>query len=157
MLEKIKGLIKRHIVLFILCVIALIAIIVMLIFFLKMSINTSSKYGDRLDGIEKVELSKKDLSEIKDKILETEEVSSAKVRVQGKIVYIEFQAKSDVSTDAVKSISDEVLEKFSEDELKFYDFSFIVKWISETDDGEKTTAIEGYKHHNKTIISWTKG
>ena len=44
-----------------------------------------------------------------------------------------------------------------EDELKFYDFSFIVKWVNETDDGEKTTAIEGYKHHNKTVISWTKG
>ena len=150
--------INKHKGLSIVCGLALILFIIVFIILISLFITTGKgTYGDRLDGIEDVKLSDSFLNEVKTSLEENDNIESANVRLQGKIVYIEFQDKSDVSTDEVKSISDEVLEKFSEDELKFYDFSFIVKWISETDDGEKTTAIEGYKHHNKTIISWTKG
>ena len=139
-------------------IIALILFIIVFIILISLFITTGKgTYGDRLDGIEDVKLSDSFLNEVKTSLEENDNIESANVRLQGKIVYIEFQAKSGVSTDAVKSISDVILERFSEDELKFYDFSFIVKWVNETDDGEKTTAIEGYKHHNKTVISWTKG
>ena len=153
MLEKIKGLIKRHIVLFILCVIALIAIIVMLIFFLKMSINNSSKYGDRLDGIEKVELSKKDLSEIKDKILETKEVSSAKVRVQGKIVYIDISYKEGTDLAKAKEIASGAIVNFEDDEKVFYDFEFVINEDSEKDDA---WASVGAKNSSDSEIIWTR-
>lgn len=149
--------INKHKGLSIVCGLALILFIIVFIIFISLFITTGKgAYGDRLDGIEEVKLSDSFLNEVKTSLEENDNIESANVRLQGKIVYIEFRAKSDVSTSAVKSISDEILEKFSEDELKFYDFSFIVKWINETDDGEKTTAIEGYKHHNKTVISWTK-
>lgn len=150
--------INKHKGLSIVCGLALILFIIVFIILISLFVTTGKgTYGDRLDGIEGVKLSDSFLNEVKTSLEENDNIESANVRLQGKIVYIEFQAKSGVNTDAVKSISDEVLEKFSEDELKFYDFSFIVKWVNETDDGEKTTAIEGYKHHNKTVISWTKG
>lgn len=150
--------INKHKGLSIVCGLALILFIIVFIILISLFITTGKgTYGDRLDGIEDVKLSDSFLNEVKTSLEENDNIESANVRLQGKIVYIEFQTKSGVNTDAVKSISDEVLEKFSEDELKFYDFSFIVKWVNETDDGEKTTAIEGYKHHNKTVISWTKG
>lgn len=153
MLEKIKGLIKRHIVLFILCVIALIAIIVMLIFFLKMSINTSSRYGDRLDGIEKVELSKNDLSEIKKKIEENEEVSSAKVRVQGKIVYIDISYKEGTDLAKAKEIASVAMDNFEDDEKAFYDFEFV---INEDADKDDAWASIGAKNSSDAEISWTR-
>ncbi len=56
-MKKIGNLIKRHKILFSFCSIVLIAIIIMSIIFLKMTINTKGKYGDRLEGIEKVEIS----------------------------------------------------------------------------------------------------
>ena len=150
--------INKHKGLSIVCGLALILFIIVFIILISLFITTGKgTYGDRLDGIEDVKLSDSILNEVKTSLEENDNIESANVRLQGKIVYIEFQAKSGVSTDAVKSISDVILERFSEDELKFYDFSFIVKWVNETDDGEKTTAIEGYKHHNKTVISWTKG
>lgn len=150
--------INKHKGLSIVCGLALILFIIVFIILISLFITTGKgTYGDRLDGIEDVKLSDSFLNEVKTSLEENDNIESANVRLQGKIVYIEFQTKSGVNTDAVKSISDEVLEKFSEDELKFYDFSFIVKWVNETDDGEKNTAIEGYKHHNKTVISWTKG
>ena len=150
--------INKHKGLSIVCGLALILFIIVFIILISLFITTGKgTYGDRLDGIEDVKLSDSFLNEVKTSLEENDNIESANVRLQGKIVYIEFQAKSGVSTDAVKSISDVILERFSEDELKFYDFSFIVKWVNETDDGEKTTAIEGYKHHNKTVISWTKG
>ena len=150
--------INKHKGLSIVCGLGLILFIIVFIILISLFVTTGKgTYGDRLDGIEDVKLSDSFLNEVKTSLEENDNIESANVRLQGKIVYIEFQAKSSVSTSAVKSISDEILEKFSEDELKFYDFSFIVKWVNETDDGEKTTAIEGYKHHNKTVISWTKG
>ena len=149
--------INKHKGLSIVCGLALILFIIVFIILISLFITTGKgTYGDRLDGIEDVKLSDSFLNEVKTSLEENDNIESANVRLQGKIVYIEFQAKSGVSTDAVKSISDVILERFSEDELKFYDFSFIVKWVNETDDGEKTTAIEGYKHRNKTVISWTK-
>ena len=47
------------------------------------------------------------------------------------------------------------LEKFSEEELSFYDFSYIVKWTNIVEEEEVITAIEGTKHHAKESITWS--
>lgn len=150
--------INKHKGLSIVCGLALILFIIVLIILISLFVTTGKgTYGDRLDGIEDVKLSDSFLDEIKTSLEENDNIESANVRLQGKIVYIEFQAKNGVNSDAVKSICDVTLERFSEDELKFYDFNFIVKWVNKTDNGDELTAIAGYKHHNKTVISWTKG
>ena len=40
---------------------------------------------------------------------------------------------------------------YSEDELKFYDFSFFLKWKGEEGD----TVVTGNKHHSLDSITWT--
>ena len=81
-MRKILNLIKRHIILFILCLLAFIVLIIMLVAFLQMSINTSGKYGNRLDGIEEVSISKSELKDIENKLEEKDEVVKASVRIQ---------------------------------------------------------------------------
>lgn len=134
---------------------ALILFVIVFIILISLFITTGKgTYGDRLDGIEVVNLSKSFLEEVKSSLTDNENVENATVRLQGKIVYIDFEVKSEVSKEAAKSISEETLEKFNEDELSFYDFNFIIKWTkSETE--EEISVIQGYKHHNKTIISWS--
>jgi len=151
MIKKILGLIKRHIVLFILSVIAFIALIIMIVAFLKMTINNSGKYGDRLDGIDKVKISKSTLSDISDKIKENTEVEKSNVRVQGKIVYIDITFNGETSLDRAKEIATVVLDEFDDDEKGFYDIEFILEQNAEEgwrSAGSKTPSSEG--------ISWIK-
>lgn len=147
--------VNKHKGLSIVCGLALILFVIILIILISLFITTGKgTYGDRLDGIEEVKLSNSFLDEVKSSLTDNDNIEDATVRLQGKIVYIDFEVKSDVSKDAAKSISDEVLTNFTEDELSFYDFNFIIKWALEEDE-EEMSVIQGYKHHNKQIISWT--
>jgi len=155
MFKKIWELIKRHKILFVFCFIAFVVFIVMLVIFLKMTINTSSKYGTRLDGIEEVEISKSTFKEVKSMLEEKEEVSSAKVRLQGKIIYVDIIFNDTVKLDKGKEIAGSVLEKFSEEELNFYDFSFIINQVSDKEDAE-TWSSAGARKAMAEKISWTR-
>lgn len=154
-MKKIGNLIKRHKILFSFCSIVLIAIIIMSIIFLKMTINTKGKYGDRLEGIEKVEISKDTLTDISSQLEEKEEVNKAKLRNQGKIIYIDISFTKNTTLDKGKEIASSVINKFSTKELEFYDLSFIINQISENEEDE-VWATAGAKNSNEKEISWTR-
>ena len=136
--------------------------IIMLVIFISLFFGSGeSKYGKRLEGIEDVELSKYFLQEVEDKLKEDESVVEANVRLQGKIVYILFEVNDDISRDTAKLMASNTLENFSEEELAFYDFSYIIKWTTnvENEEGEteeKIEAIEGTKHPLKDAITRSK-
>jgi len=152
-MKKILGLIKRHILLFILCFLAFVVLVIMLVAFLKMTINTSGRYGNRLDGIDKVEVSKKDLKKITDSLKEKDEVVKASARVQGKIIYLDIYFTEKTSLDSAKSICSDLLKEFNEDESSFYDFSFVITQDSESED--KWSSI-GSKNMASDSISWNR-
>jgi len=155
MLKKIGGLIKRHIILFIFCLLTFIVFAVMLVVFLKMTINTSGRYGNRLEGIEEVEISTGDLAEISSGLEEKDEVSSAKLRIQGKIIYVDISFIDSTKLEKGKEIAESVLSEFDEEELEFYDFSFMIKQVSE-DEEKETWASAGAKNTKDSKISWTR-
>ena len=151
-MRKILNLIKRHIILFILCLLAFIVLIIMLVAFLQMSINTSGKYGNRLDGIEEVSISKSELKDIENKLEEKDEVVKASVRIQGRIIYFDIYFGKDVSLENAKKICNEMINSFEEDEQKYYDISFIITQDSEEDKWNAS----GSKNSESDAISWTK-
>lgn len=126
--------------------------LILLIIFLQMLLGGSSdKYGNRLDGIDKVKISNETFEGVKNEVSDTGLVEDISTRIQGKIVYTTITLKSDTSKDKAKEIASNTLDNYSEDELKFYDFSFFLKWNSE--DGE--IVITGNKHHSLDSITWT--
>ncbi len=151
----IKDLIKRHKVLFILCLFALIAVIVMLFAFLKMTVNTSGRYGDRLDGIEEVSISDDTLTDISSSLEEKEEVSEAVVRVQGKIIYVDITFTASTTLVKGKEIAASVVNEFSDDEQDFYDFSFIIHQENDEEEAD-TWASAGAKNAKDAEVSWTR-
>lgn len=155
MLKKIGGLLKRHIILFIFCLLTFIVFVVMLVIFLKMTINTSGRYGNRLEGIEDVEISTDTLADISLGLEEKDEVSKAKLRIQGKIIYINISFVESVKLEKGKEIAEGVLSEFDEDELEFYDFSFVIEQISE-DDEEETWVGVGSKNTIDSKVSWAR-
>ena len=109
-------------------------------------------YGDRLDGIEEVELSNSKLTKIESNLKSDGAVKEADVSVAGKIVEVIITVQDDTSVDTAKALNTKVLDSLSNKEKKFYDIQIFVKKDSEASD----FPIIGYKHHAKDTFSWTK-
>lgn len=151
-MEKIKKWINKNKGLAILLLLTIIFVIILLIIFIELLIGGSSnKYGNRLDGIDKVKISNETYESVKKEVEDTELVEKVETRLQGKIVYTTIELKDGITVEKAKEIAVNTLDNYSEDELKYYDFSFFLKWKGE----EKDTVITGNKHHNLDTITWT--
>ena len=114
------------------------------------STETEAIYGSRLEGIDKVKITKEKKQQVIDNLKEgTEKVS---VRVAGKIVYISIVVNGDTSLDAAKELGNKALESFSDEEKSFYDFQIIIQKNNDS----KQFPIIGYKQHKRQAITWTK-
>lgn len=150
-MKKFLNFLKKHIFLTIVGLFVLIGMIVIFVVMFNFFITGNNKYGDRLSGIEKVEITTKDLKEINSKINELESVESATARLQGKIIYITIEYKDGVSIDTAKSVANSTLEFFDDDELDFYDIGYFL-----TSKGESGFNITGNKKAKKDSISFIK-
>lgn len=150
------DLIKRHKLLSIICFLAFIIVVIMMYLFFSVFIGANGKYGDRLEGIEEVELTKKDLTSVEEALEENAEVTSSSVRVQGKIVYIHIECTRETSLDRAKELAVIALEKFDEDEKKFYDFGFSLTQIEQEGTEDIGFVVTGTKNANLDSISWIK-
>ena len=150
--EKIKKWVNRNKGFAIIVGLSIILFLILFIIFLQMLLGGSSnKYGNRLYGIEDVKISNDTFEAVKKELTDTELVLEVSTRIQGKIVYTTIVLKDDTSKDKAKEIASATLDNYSEDELKFYDFSFFLRWKGE----EADTVVTGNKHHNLDSITWT--
>lgn len=151
LLDGLKDLISRHKILSIICILAFIIVIMMIYIFCSIFVGGSDKYGNRLEGIKEVEISKSKLSELKGKIEDNGEVDSAKVRIEGKIIYIDIKFTNETSKDKAKELANKVLDEFDKDEKNFYDFEFILTQ-NDTEKGFKLTGTKGPKTKEISFI-----
>ena len=129
--EKIKKWVNRNKGFAIIVGLSIILFLILFIIFLQMLLGGSSnKYGNRLDGIEDVKISNDTFEGVKKELTDTELVLEVSTRIQGKIVYTTIVLKDDTSKDKAKEIASATLDNYSEDELKFYDFSFFLNSFS---------------------------
>lgn len=150
--KKIKSWANKNKGFAIIIALGFILFLILLIIFFQMLIGGSSdKYGNRLDGIDKVKISEKTYDGVKKEVEETGLTEEVETRLQGRIVYTTITLKSDTSVDKAKEIASNTLDNYTSSELEYYDFSFFLKWKGE----EKDTVITGNKHHNLDTITWT--
>lgn len=153
MLSKIKNWIKKNKGFTVIIALALVFIIILGVIFIRLlSGNSSNKYGNRLDGIEEVKITKKVYDGVEEEVMATEVVEKVTTRLQGKIVYTTIVLKSDTGVDKAKEIASNTLDNYSEEQLKYYDYSFFLKW--EKEDG--IVVITGNKHTNMDSITWVR-
>ena len=152
-MEKLKKWINKNKGFAIICALAFILFIIMVVIFVRLLVGGSSnKYGNRLDGIDKVKISNEVYESLKEEVKDVEGVNDVSVRLQGKIVYTTIELSDSISADKAKEIAKNTLDNYTEDELKYYDFSFFLKWKGE----ESDKVITGNKHHNLEDITWIK-
>ena len=137
------------------CIIILIFIIISIIGYKAINVfipnSKSAIYGDRLDG--KVEVKKEVYEAVKTKISEQEFVKKVVVRESGRVINVEATVIDSTSIDAAKSLSNLILEHFSESQIGYYDFQLFVGKESKE---ENNFPIIAYKHHNSSSFSWSK-
>lgn len=151
-MDKIKDWIKKNKGLSVILLLAVVFLIVIIVIFVELLVGGShNKYGNRLDGINKVKISEKTYDGVKQEIEETGLTEEVETRLQGRIVYTTITLKSDTSVDKAKEIASNTLDNYTSSELEYYDFSFFLKWKGK----ESDTVITGNKHHSLDTITWT--
>lgn len=139
---------KRIIILFTLLIILIVCMFLLKGIFFP---GGGSNYGNRLEGIEKINFDKKEQEKITKFIGDDEKVISVKMNIHGKIINVLYDVKKDVSEDDSKSIAVSSLEKFSDKVKNFYDIQFIITKTEEEGEKVETTDSEG-----KTITNTIK-
>lgn len=149
-----KKYLKENRTLFILMIIAIVCIVISIVLLFKYFYfgNGGTKYGDRLDGIENVQISNDKQNEIARELEKNDLVEQAKVTITGKrldirMIFTEKATLVDAQGVALKS-----LDNFSDEEKAFYDFEFTLKQLAT----EKTEGflIMGAKNVNGSNLVW---
>ena len=116
--------------------------------------NTSAPlYGNRLDGIRKVEIKKGRLKSMGEDLAKEEKISEAKVELEGKIIMVNVVVENDTSIDEAKKEATTITKHLEKDELKFYDIEI---FVSKEDEKQNNFPIIGHKKADKDDFSWTK-
>ena len=113
---------------------------------------SSSPYGDRLKDEKKYKISDDLKTEVKSTLESDESIKKASVRVSVRTIYISMEFNTGVSLEEAKGKAVTALEKFSEDELGYYDVEFIL--TEESADNSEGFTIMGAKNVNGSNIVW---
>lgn len=154
MFKKLKSFYKNNRVYSILMIISVICIVAILVGVVLYFLGQTSKdkYGNRLEGIESVQIKDDKITDIEKKITENELVKSTEVVIKGKLIYVSITLNSGTHADS-ESIAQSSLELFSEEERAFYDIQYIVD--NEDDSIEENFPVMGYIKAGNSVIKWT--
>ena len=135
--------------------IAIFLVIIILLVQIKNIFFTNGEnaiYGDRLNGIEKVEITKSNQDKIQSNLEKESSVKKVSVRVSGKTLEIIITVNDDTSIEDAKNLAQKSIQPCKEEQKKFYDVQVFVKKESDASD----FPIIGYKQHSKDNFTFTK-
>ena len=154
MFKKMKSFYKNnrvYSILMLISIICIIAIIVGVILYFLGQTN-KDKYGNRLDGIEKVEFNTTTVSSIEDNFFSNELVDTVEINVKGKLIYVNIILKNGTHAES-ESMVQSSLELFSEEVKGFYDIQFIVG--NKDKESKENFPIMGYLKAGNSAVKWT--
>ena len=143
--------IKKHKVLLIVTAICLI-LLVLMFFGIKNAFFANagnSKYGNRLEGIEKYPI--ENIDEIKKMLLDTEFVNDVKYTLEGRRMDFIIDVNDDVDLITSRSLADKIAEKLSDEIKAFYDIEVFL--TSKNEESELYPTI-GHKHKTSAAFQW---
>ncbi len=99
-------------------------------------------YGNRLDGIEEVEITDEQQDEIVKAVEEKSYVNSASVHISGKIVNVIVEVKEGTKTASSRALNTTVTKVLEDDQISFYDIQL---FVTNENENAKGYPIIGYK------------
>lgn len=150
-MKKLKKIWQENSILFVLLFILIACIIAISIVVVTYFVgDSSSKYGDRLDGIEDYPFDEDTQNEIISQIEENEIVEDVTMRVSGKSIYITITFVPETTLVEGQSVALSSLDYFSEETLSFYDLEYMIE-------AEATEETEGFQLIGAKNVSGTGG
>ena len=150
-MKKLKKIWQENSVLFVLLFILIACLIAISVVVVKYFVgDSSSKYGDRLEGIEDYPFDEDMQNEIISKIKENEIVEDVTMRVSGKSIYVMITFVPETTLVEGQSIALSSLDYFSEETLSFYDLEYMIE-------AEATEETEGFQLIGAKNVSGTGG
>ena len=113
---------------------------------------SSSKYGNRLEGIENYKLSDTLEDDIRSLYTKESSVSTVSVLVEGKIIYITIDFKESIKSDKAKTLAVKSLDKIGKENQTFYEIQFILTYSGKEEN--KNFPIFGSKNANSLKVVW---
>lgn len=150
---------KNNKVLLVLALILIIcfALILLALFKYFYSGRNASKYGDRLENSQSYKLSDNLENEIKS-LYKDDEINEVEIKVSGKIVYLTLNLSAVKKLEDSKSLALKALEKFSAEEMNYYDIQFIITCDSVSSSNEVNLyPTMGYKNSSSSVVVWIEG
>lgn len=108
-------------------------------------------YGNRLDGIEEVEVTTDQTNELIKNLKEEDFVVSASTHISGKIINVLVETKEGTTVKKSKTLKDIVLKAFEDEQKSFYDIQLFI--TNEKDDANGYPII-GYKNSSAKSFSF---
>ncbi len=132
----------------------LVFLIVLIIVFKFIGMITGDEekaiYGDRIDGIEAVQITRDKEQQIEEAI--KNDTSKVSIKTAGRLVTIIATVQPEMSRDVAKNLANEAIKPLKADQLKYFDIQIIIK--KDTEDA--SFPIIGYRQHTKDTFVWTK-
>lgn len=107
-------------------------------------------YGNRLEGIEKVQVTEKQQKEIKESVKQY--TKSIDIRVSGRVVNFIIELHPGTSVDDGKGIAGMALDGLTAEQKAYYDVEALVNCSEDPDH----FPIIGYKHKSRDGYTWTR-
>lgn len=114
--------------------------------------SSKSSYGDRLEGIEKVEVTDEVKNKVLDALKQDETIIDSSIHTQGKIVYVSLEFAPTVTLVEAESKALTALMNFEQKYQDFYDFHFTLK--NDGAENNEGFLIMGSKNVNGTGLIW---
>ncbi len=138
-----------------LAIVIFIALVFITYYLYNIFFTNSSKpeYGNRLDGIENVEIKDDELKKIETSVSENKSVKSVTTNISGKTLDIVITVDDSVLLKDAKAIGDKSFSTLSEKQIDFYSVQVFIK----KDSAEQNNfPIIGYKQRGTKTLVWTK-
>lgn len=153
-MEKLKKFYYENRVFAILMIVAIVCIVLMLILSLNyffMGIN-KSKYGNRLNLIEDISVSKKEQKEIVEMLESSEIIKSANIDIAGRIIYIHIECNESATLVDSEGQAVLALDLISDEVKNVYDIHFTLN--KDSKDEVDAFTIMGAKNKSNVNIIW---
>jgi hypothetical protein len=152
--EKMKWLKKHPKTLIIIILVVALLMLGLLTMNLLYPSYSKSIYGNRLQGIEDVQIKEDLKNDIINNLESNKEVKSAKIDIRGKIINVIIDIKSNINLKTAETIANYTLIKFTDKQKVFYDIQY---FLTQTEVKDSTVyPVIGYKNKLSSEIVWSK-
>ena len=146
--------IKNHVFTTVIVLIFIAMVIVMFILYNLFFINSSKpEYGNRLEGIEEVEITSEAISKLEKAIKGNSKVKNVSTNITGRTLEIVITVDNETSVKDAKVVGNESYKTLDGKQIKFYSVQIFIK---KDDPAQNNFPIIGYKQRETTTVVWTK-